>query len=998
MATNNLKVLAIDDNRDNLTSLKAVLKDVLPEVTVFTALNGPKGIELAVDENPDVILLDIVMPGMDGFEVCCRLKADERVRHIPVVFMTALRTDRQSRVRALEAGADSFLSKPFDEAVFTAQIRAMAKVKMANELVSQEKEQLAALVEERTRELETELAKRRRVEKAILKTNQVLESNRIAMLNLLEDLRQENQARKDGEQALRESEERYRSVFDNVAIGIDVVDDKGRFLQVNGALAHILGYSEEELLNLTILDLTHPEDIENSESRYQKLVKGETDSYRFEKRYVRKNGNVIWADVSVSPVRGPDGVRVATVGVIADITERKEAEKRIRLNEARLQSLHDIAQYKAESTQDLLDFALNEAIKLTGSRIGYIYHYDEECRLFELNTWSKEVMKQCEVAEPQTLYELEKTGIWGEAVRQRRPIVVNDFQAPNPLKKGCPEGHVELRTFMTIPVFVGERVVAVIGMGNKDSDYDDSDVRQLSLLMDSVWRIIQAKRVEAQQRRLATAVEHAAEGVMITDIDGTIEYVNDACVRMTGYEKEDLLGRNPRILRSGEQDEAFYREFWQTIASGSVWTGKIMNRKKDGTSYMAELTVSPVRDSSGLVVNFVALTRDITQHLELSKQLFQAQKMEAVGTLAGGVAHDFNNVLQVALGFSELILEDEELPKHYRADLQKIYESAKRGADLVQRLLTFSRKTEIEPQPLNLNSRITDLQKMLDRTLPKMIAIQLLLDRRLSSINADKTQIDQVIMNLAVNARDAMPDGGKLIFETSDVVLDEEYARMHVDAKPGPHVLLAVTDTGSGIDKDALEHIFEPFYTTKGVGEGTGLGLAMVHGIVQQHGGHVRCYSEPGQGTTFKIYFPALVSAEEKEEIIVRKMPRGGQETILLVDDDELIRDLGSRILSKSGYKVITASNGKEALDVYERRGSEIALVILDLIMPEMGGKQCLEGLLSLDPAVKVVIASGFSADGQTKDTLAAGAKGFINKPYDIRQMLEVVRAVLDEE
>ncbi len=262
----------------------------------------------------------------------------------------------------------------------------------------------------------------------------------------------------------------------------------------------------------------------------------------------------------------------------------------------------------------------------------------------------------------------------------------------------------------------------------------------------------------------------------------------------------------------------------------------------------------------------------------------------------------------------------------------------------------------------------------------------------------NRTQIDQILMNLAVNARDAMPDGGRLIFETGNVTLDEEYTRTHLEARPGAYVRLAVTDTGSGMGKETQEHIFEPFYTTKGIGVGTGLGLAMVHGIVKQHGGHVTCYSEPGEGTSFKIYFPALTETEEKEETIVREMPRGGTETVLLVDDEESIRDLGSRILAKAGYKVVTAANGKEAIEAFQVRADEISLVVLDLMMPEMGGKQCLEEILSIDPTAKVIIASGFSADGPTKDALEDGAKAFANKPYDIRQLLEVVRAVLDEE
>ena len=429
-----------------------------------------------------------------------------------------------------------------------------------------------------------------------------------------------------------------------------------------------------------------------------------------------------------------------------------------------------------------------------------------------------------------------------------------------------------------------------------------------------------------------------------------------------------------------------------------MWSGHFINRRKDGSLFEEEATISPVRDRFGKIVNYVAVKRDVTKEILMQAQLLQAQKMEAIGTLAGGVAHDFNNILQVALGYSELILGEEDLPEVFRSDIRTIHESAKRGADLVLRLLTFSRKVENKPRPLNLNRRISEMRKMIERTIPKMIDIQLLLGENLATINADPTQMDQVIMNLAVNARDAMPQGGRLIFETANVVIDEEHAASRLDAKPGRHVLLRITDTGAGMDRETLEHIFEPFYTTKGVGEGTGLGLATVYGIVHQHAGHIRCQSEPGQGTTFEIYFPALVSPEEGEQTKVRAMPRGGSETILLVDDEQNIRDLGARILTKAGYKVITSPTGKSALEEYGARGDEIALVLLDLIMPEMGGKECLEGLLSLNSSVKVVIASGYSPNVPTREALSAGAKGFVNKPYDIPELLGVIREVLDEE
>jgi PAS domain S-box-containing protein len=645
----------------------------------------------------------------------------------------------------------------------------------------------------------------------------------VGLIEFIQDITEQ----KNAERALQESEQRYRAMFNIASVGIDLVDDEGRFLEANSALCQILGYTQEELRQLTILDVTHPEDVNRSREMHEAMVRGEMDGYRLEKRYVRKDGAIVWSDTAASTIRDADARYGATVGVIRDITQSKK---------------------------------------------------------------SKEV------------------------------------------------------------------------------------------------RI-----------RLAAAVEQAGETIVITDIDGTILYANPAFERTTGYTPEEALGKSPRILKSGRQDEVFYKDLWDTILGGKVWTGRFINKKKDGSLYEEDASISPVKADSGEIVNYVAVKRDVTGEVSLQKQLLQAQKMEAIGTLAGGVAHDFNNILQVALGYSELMLGDEEFPRNYREDLRKIQESAHRGADLVQRLLTFSRKTEIKLQPLNLNTRITELRKMLERTLPKMVDIQLVLDVKLAKINADKTQIDQVLMNLAVNARDAMPEGGKLVIETANVSLDEEYAVTHLDAYPGSYVRLTITDTGSGIDTEIREHIFEPFYTTKGVGVGTGLGLAMVHGIVKHHGGHIRCYSEPGEGTSFAIYFPALILEDQEGETIERPMPQGGSETILLVDDEEFIRDLGSRILRRAGYKVITASNGKQALEVYQVRGDEISLIVLDLIMPEMGGKQCLGEILRVDPSAKAVIASGFSANGRTKDALAAGAKGFVNKPYDIRQLLEVIREVLDQ-
>jgi two-component system, cell cycle sensor histidine kinase and response regulator CckA len=505
-------------------------------------------------------------------------------------------------------------------------------------------------------------------------------------------------------------------------------------------------------------------------------------------------------------------------------------------------------------------------------------------------------------------------------------------------------------------------------------------------------------KAEEVQRRLATAIEQAAEVVIILDEEGIIQYVNPAMEAVSGYNREEAIGFGAGILKSDEHDQAFYDDLWDTLRRGEIWTGHLINRKKDGSLYHVDSTISPVRDRSGRVRNYVAVQRDISREVKLQEQLFQAQKLEAVGTLAGGIAHDFNNILQVILGYSELILDADRLDQMSREDLVKVREAAKNGADLVQRILTFSRKTDIKPQPTNLNLRIEQLRKMLFRTMPKMIRIELKLGENLATINADPIQMEQILMNLAVNARDAMPEGGRLVIQTENAILDEEWSSTHLEAKPGHYVLLTVSDTGSGMSKETQAHIFDPFFTTKRPGEGTGLGLAMVYGIVKQHDGFISCYSEPSKGTVFRLYFPSLAYDEATWEIVQVPTPKGGSETILLVDDEESIRDLGSRILTGAGYEVVTASNGMEALEIYKRRAQQVAVVILDLIMPEMGGKQCLENLTGINPNIKVVIATGYSPDGLAGVTAATGVKGFINKPFDNNLMLATVRKAIDEE
>ena len=509
--------------------------------------------------------------------------------------------------------------------------------------------------------------------------------------------------------------------------------------------------------------------------------------------------------------------------------------------------------------------------------------------------------------------------------------------------------------------------------------------------------ITERKRAEEEHARLSRAVEQAAESIMITDPDGTIIYVNPAFEWVTGYSREEVVGQNPRLLKSGRQDAAFYREMWNTLTRGEVWTGRFINRRKDGTLFEEEAVISPIRNGDGKVVNYVAAKRDVTQEVALEAQLRQAQKMEAVGTLAGGIAHDFNNLLTTIIGFAQLALMEEGVSPLVREYIARIPEQGKRAAQLISQLLTFSRKAITEKQPMSLTPLVKETVKMLERTLPENVAIQLNAPGEVAQVNADPTQMQQVIMNLCINASHAMPCGGEMTVRIEDVTLDEAYCRKYVYARPGRHVCLSVRDTGMGMTPEVQARIFEPFFTTKGVGEGTGLGLAVVYGIVKGHEGHTNVYSEVGKGSEFKVYLPAmnvgttLVVAPEKES------SPGGTETLLLVEDDPTVLATGRAMLERLGYTVLTAADGEEALGVYRARRGEVALVLTDMVMPRMGGEELYEALVEVEPGVKVALMSGYSLKQDLSDLWAKGLKGFVQKPLDLYQLGKVVRQALDE-
>jgi two-component system cell cycle sensor histidine kinase/response regulator CckA len=515
--------------------------------------------------------------------------------------------------------------------------------------------------------------------------------------------------------------------------------------------------------------------------------------------------------------------------------------------------------------------------------------------------------------------------------------------------------------------------------------------------VDGVVRdITESRRAGEELARLSAAIEQAAEVVMITDSGGTLLYVNPAFERVTGYSRAEVLGRNPRILRSGLQDEAFYRRMWATLTAGDVFSATIVNRRKDGTHYTAEAVVSPVRSADGTLVNYVGLQRDVTRERELDEALRQSQKVEAIGLLTGGIAHDFNNLLTVILANATLV--NAELPHEHvalRTYLSELETAARRGSSMVRRLLAFGRRERISLAELNLDEFIAEYAPTLRRVLPETIGVTV---GRASVplVMADASAVEQMVLNLATNARDAMPSGGRLSLASSTASIDAEDAMIFKGLREaGEHVVLSVADNGSGMDRGTLEKCFEPFFTTKPKGAGTGLGLPMVFGLMRQHGGFAQLYSEPGQGTVVKLHFPVAPAGRGpvRPDEVMPAVRSGTGETLLLVEDDLLLRRAAHRVLERYGYRVIPAEDGVEALARFEEHRSDIRMVLSDVVMPRLGGEDLANELRSRDPAIPVLLMSGYSSPADGPD--AVGVRR-LSKPWTGEDLARAVRSALD--
>ena len=498
-----------------------------------------------------------------------------------------------------------------------------------------------------------------------------------------------------------------------------------------------------------------------------------------------------------------------------------------------------------------------------------------------------------------------------------------------------------------------------------------------------------------EQARLATAVENAAEAIIITDLAGHIQYVNPAFESITGYSRAEIIDRHISILDSGKQNLSFFRDMWQTLRQGDVWKGRFINQKKDENLYETEATISPVKNQAGEITNFVSVQRDVTHEVQLQRQLRQAQKMEAIGTLAGGIAHDFNNLLMGIQGNISLSISDLDSASPLLENLKKVEQYVLDGVELTKQLLGFARGGKYEVRLTDVNHLLKE-QSLLFSRANKQIRFEMNYAPNLWSVEADKDQLEQVILNLYMNAVQAMPQEGTLTVQTANATIDKEQFKPY-RVKAGGYIKITITDTGVGMDEETQRRIFDPFFTTREKGRGTGLGLASVYGIVKNHEGFIDVTSRQGRGTRFEVYFPAKKKMAAPQNKLADKLSRG-IETVLLVDDEKMIIDVGTKMLAKLGYEVLTARNGAEAIETYGTCQDKIDFVLLDMVMPKIGGGEAFDRLREINPAVKVILCSGYSVDGQATDILNRGCNAFIQKPFNLKTLSQHIRTVLDQQ
>ena len=771
-------------------------------------------------------------------------------------------------------------------------------------------------------------------------------------------LQREIRDREYREQALRESEERYKELVEKAGIGILIDDEKGNLQFFNKKLAEFFGYTVGEMKQKNILDMIHHDDLDKVLHYHKRRYLGLEVESMYEFRGVQKDGSIRYLEVHASEIKSK-GKITGTRSFIWDYTEKKLAEEAHRKTEQRYHELFTNMRDAAAvfdlqgriiefnpGFEELSGYSTQEITRLTNKDITPSAWYRYEEKIIKQQVFKKGYSE---------LYQKELQRKDGSCFP------------------------VELRTYL---------------------------IRNEQNEVEGTWAIIrdisERKRIEKEMRMLAHAMKSVRECVIVTDLDEQILFVNEAFAKTYGYHIDELYGKKIDILRAlGNDDKVVNKILPETLHKG--WEGEILNRHKNGQVFPIYLSTSVIHDENNEPIALIGVAADITEKKKIEDQLRQAQKMDAIGKLAGGIAHDFNNILSVINGYTEMAMRELSIDQSLYRKLKQVSIAGEKAANLVRQLLAFSRKQVIEPKIVDINQLILDLNKILMRLIGEDIEMVVTLDEKAGLIKADPSQLEQILVNLVVNARDAInqktaiASEKKIIITTRNVQGDKKSANKRSGKDNGKQVLISVTDTGIGMDAKTCDQIFEPFFTTKAEGRGTGLGLSTVYGIVKQNNASIELESQVGQGSTFKILWPAVESelpptvSEKKNERV-----RGGKETILIVEDENQVRAVASEVLESIGYQIFEAANGIEAMAMLEKKNFQFDLVITDVIMPGMGGQELAENILKIKPDFKILFTSGYTDHKIDKSGRLINGANFLHKPYSISDLSQKVRELIE--
>jgi two-component system, cell cycle sensor histidine kinase and response regulator CckA len=797
--------------------------------------------------------------------------------------------------------------------------------------------------------------------------------------------------RSRAENAQHIAEERYQRIFENAIEGFFESTPAGKFLTVNPAMARIAGYSSPAEMIAEIYDIgqqLYVDPTMRDEVKRQLEEKGELNG--FECQMPRKDGSVIWISMNVRALRDANGKIISHDGTAEDITERKIAELRRQVSTEIIEAIG-----ATDNLEELLSVVHDALSKVLDAKNCFVA-LREPSGVFTFPLFRDSFDPQ---PEPQEL----GRGCAAYVFRTGTPQMIS----PQRMAQLVAEGEVDMqgtpsRSWLGVPLRTPSETIGALVVQNyeRENAYTEQDMEFLASVGGQIAFAIERKRAEARLReseaRLRVLIEQLPAVVWTVDMDLRFTSALGTGLARLGLKPDQVVGT---LLSS--YFETNDSTFLPIAAHRRAIAGEPVTFQLDWRDGSYACHVEPLRDAEGDVNGAICMALDVTDRKRLEEQFRQAQKMEAVGRLAGGIAHDFNNLLMVILGYADLMTDRLPAGESLRRSAEQIQTAARRATSLTQQLLAFSRKQMLAPKVLNIYSVVSDMEKILRRLIGEDIELRTSTERDLWLVKADRSQIEQVIMNLAVNARDAMPRGGRLTIETACVELDRSSAQPPHELNPGKYVMLAVTDNGCGMDAAIQAHIFEPFYTTKEKGKGTGLGLATVYGIVKQSGGYIWVYSEPGRGTTFKIYLPKIEEEEPRETFDRRPdssaLPRGS-EVILLVEDEKGVRELARQYLEMTGYTVLEAEDGHTALELSGMHSGPIHLLMTDVVMPGISGRELAERISRLRPGIKILYMSGYTDQAVVHHGILEHDAVLLQKPFNVGSLASKLREILSAE